>query len=197
MCLHDVSIAGAITFDGDQFQSGQRAHHHGALQLRHDALVTRLVTAHLQIVRAHIGKGFGVLGLAVLGAGQTHRLVVHGDVHFALVGAAMEQIHIAQKSIHKGTGRVFPHVLWRTHLFDFSFVHHHHPIGHFQGFFLVVGDENRGHVQVVVQAAQPAAQLFAHLGVQGTKRLVEQQHFGFDRQGAGQGNALALPTREL
>ena len=30
---------------------------------------------------------------------------------------------------------------------------------------------------------------------QGTKRLIQQQHFGLHRQGAGQGNALALTAR--
>ncbi len=48
-----------------------------------------------------------------------------------------------------------------------------------------------------MQAAQPAAQLLAHLGVERAEGLVEQQHFGLDRQGAGQGHALALAAGEL
>ncbi|MNW06767.1 hypothetical protein D3C71_2032310 [compost metagenome] len=52
-------------------------------------------------------------------------------------------------------------------------------------------------MQLVVQAAQPAAQLLAHLGVQGAKRLVQQQHLGLDGQGPGQRDTLALATRQL
>jgi hypothetical protein len=82
-------------------------------------------------------------------------------------------------------------------LLDTALVDHHHAVGHFQRFFLVVGHEDAGDMQLVVQAAQPAAQLLAHLGVQRAKGLVEQQHLGLHRQRAGQGNALALAARQL
>ena len=52
-------------------------------------------------------------------------------------------------------------------------------------------------MQLVMQAAQPAAQLLAHLGIQRAEGLVKQQHLGLHRQGAGQGNALALAARQL
>jgi hypothetical protein len=52
-------------------------------------------------------------------------------------------------------------------------------------------------VDLVVQAAQPAAQLLAHLGVEGAEGLVEQQHARLDGQGAGEGHALALAARDL
>jgi hypothetical protein len=76
-------------------------------------------------------------------------------------------------------------------------VHQHHAVGHFQRLFLVVGDEDRGDVQLVVQAAQPAAQLLAHLGVERAEGLVEQQHARLHRQRAGQRDALALAAGEL
>ena len=90
-----------------------------------------------------------------------------------------------------------PHLLGCADLFYFAAVHQHHAVGHFQRFFLVVRDKNAGHVQVVVQAAQPAAQFFAHLGVQRAKGFVQQQNLGLYRQGTGQGNALALAAGEL
>jgi hypothetical protein len=68
---------------------------------------------------------------------------------------------------------------------------------HFQRLFLVVGDEDRGDVQLVVQLAQPAPQLLAHLGVERAERLVEQQHARLDRQRAGQRDALALAAGQL
>ena len=49
----------------------------------------------------------------------------------------------------------------------------------------------------VVDLAQPAAQLAAHLRVERAERLVEQQHLRLDRQRAGQRDALALAAGEL
>ena len=49
----------------------------------------------------------------------------------------------------------------------------------------------------VVELAQPAAQLAAHLGVERAERLVEQQHPRLDGQRAGQRHALALAAGEL
>ena len=124
-------------------------------------------------------------------------MVVFTDQHFAFVGTAVEQVHIAQGTVDKRAGRVVPHLLGRADLFDFAAVHQHHAVGHFQSFFLVVGHEDAGHMQVVVQTAQPAAQFLAHLGVQRAEGLVQQQHFGFHRQCTGQGNALTLTAGQL
>ena len=55
-------------------------------------------------------------------------------------------------------------------------------------------DKNTGDMQIVVQTAQPAAQLFAHFGIERAKGLIEQQHFRFYRQGTRQCNALTLAT---
>ena len=60
-----------------------------------------------------------------------------------------------------------------------------------------MGDEDAGDVQLVVQPAQPAAQLLAHLGVERAERLVQQQHLGLDRERAGERDALALAAGEL
>ena len=76
-------------------------------------------------------------------------------------------------------------------------VHDHDPVGDLQRLFLVVRDEHAGDVQFVVQAAQPATQLLAHLGVERAERLVEQQHARLDGERARQRNALALAAGEL
>ena len=52
-------------------------------------------------------------------------------------------------------------------------------------------------MQLVMQLAQPAAQLLAHLRIQRAERLVQQQHLRFHRQRTGQRDALALPAGEL
>jgi hypothetical protein len=53
------------------------------------------------------------------------------------------------------------------------------------------------HAGAVVEVAQPAAQVAAHLGVQRPERFVQQQHARFDGQGAGQGHPLALAAGQL
>jgi hypothetical protein len=52
-------------------------------------------------------------------------------------------------------------------------------------------------LDLVVQPAQPAAQLAAHLGVERAERLVEEQHLGLDRERAGERDALALAAGKL
>ena len=154
-----------------EFQAGQRAHHNRPLQDGRQALGTGLPwhgALHIQVIRAHVGTGIGVLCRGVLRHGQLHPL----HVQRALVRTAMEQIHIAQKAIDEGAGRVIPHLLRRALLLDVAFVDDHHTVCHLQRLFLVVGDEDAGHVQIVVQAAQPAAQFFAHFGVQCAEGLV-------------------------
>ena len=50
---------------------------------------------------------------------------------------------------------------------------------------------------LVVQPAQPGPQVLAHLGVERTERLVEQQHLRVDGQRARQRHALALAAGQL
>ena len=73
----------------------------------------------------------------------------------------------------------------------------HDAVGHLHRLLLVVRDEDRRHVQVVVQRHQPFAQFLADLGVHRAERLVQQQHAGLGRQRAGDGHPLALAAREL
>jgi hypothetical protein len=123
------------------------------------------------------------------------RLVAH--VHRVAIDTSVEQVDRAQEAIHKGRGRVTVNLLGRAHLLHLAVIHQHHPVGHFEGFFLVVGHEDRGDVQFVMEAPQPAAQFLAHLGIEGAKRLVEEQHARLDGQRAGQRNTLALTAGEL
>ena len=76
-------------------------------------------------------------------------------------------------------------------------VHDHDAVGDLHRLLLVVGDEDGRHLDLLVQPAQPGAQLGADLGVERAEGLVEQQHARLDRQRAGQGHALALAAGEL
>ena len=49
-------------------------------------------------------------------------------------------------------------------------------VGNLQRLVLVMRDEDRGHVYLVMQPAQPVPQFFSHLGVERAERFVEQQH---------------------
>ena len=73
----------------------------------------------------------------------------------------------------------------------------HDLLGDLERLLLVVRDEDRRHVDLVVQAAQPRAQLLAHAGVERAERLVEQQHARLHGERAGQRHALALAAGEL
>ena len=82
-------------------------------------------------------------------------------------------------------------------LLDAAFIHDRHPVGNFQGLFLVVGDEDAGDVDLVMQLAQPAAQFQTDFRIQRAEGFVEEQDTGLDRQGAGQCDPLALASGKL
>ena len=69
--------------------------------------------------------------------------------------------------------------------------------GELERLLLVVRDEDAGQVDLVVQAAQPAAQFLPDLRVERAERLVEQQHARFHRERARQRHALPLSAGEL
>ena len=60
-----------------------------------------------------------------------------------------------------------------------------------------MGDKDGGDVQLVVQGDEPFAQFLSNLGVHGAKGFVQQEHTGFGRERAGDGDALALAAGEL
>ena len=70
-------------------------------------------------------------------------------------------------------------------------------VGDLHRLLLVVRDEDRRHVHLVVEPAQPLAQLGADAGVERAERLVEEQDPRLDGQRAGERHALALPAGEL
>ena len=65
-------------------------------------------------------------------------------------------------------------------------------VRHGEGFRLVVGHENRGDTDPVLDRRQLDAHVFAQVGVERRERFVEQQHVGFDDDGARQRDALLL-----
>ena len=103
----------------------------------------------------------------------------------------------AEEAHHEVVRRLVVELVGRADLLDLAVGHHHDRVGDLHRLLLVVGDEHRGDVDLVVQAPQPGAQLLAHLRVERAERLVEQQHLRLDRERAGQRHALALAAGEL
>ena len=76
-------------------------------------------------------------------------------------------------------------------------VHHHDAVGHRERLLLVVGDEDGGDAQALLQAADLAAQAHAHARVERGERLVEQQQPGRGGERARDRDALLLAAGEL
>lgn len=136
------------------------------------------------------------LGGAVLGRHRHLGSAAHPDV-VRSHQSAVERGHRTQKRHHERVRRGVVHLGRGSDLLDAALVEHRDPIGDIQRLGLVVGDQHRGHVHLVVQPAQPGAQVLAHLGVQRAERLVEQQHLRVDGQRPRQRHPLPLPTGQL
>jgi hypothetical protein len=99
--------------------------------------------------------------------------------------------------MHERVGRALVHLLGRARLPDAASVEHDHPIRQLQRLLLVMGDEHRGDVDLLVQLAQPAPQLLADLGIERAERLVEQKNTRLDGERPCERDALALAAGEL
>ena len=106
-------------------------------------------------------------------------------------------VRLADERHHELVGRLLVHVARRADLLDPPVAHHDDLVGDLHRLLLVVRDDHRRRVRLVVEPAQPLPQLRADAGVQGAERLVEEQHGRIDRERAGETHALPLPAREL
>src|SRR6185436_13797378 len=110
---------------------------------------------------------------------------------------SVESIRGPKKAVDESIRGMCIHLIRRADLFDAARIDHYHAVGDLERLFLVVRHEHTGDVELVVQAAQPAAQILAYLGVERSERLIEQQDTRLDRERSCQCNALALPARKL
>ena len=69
-------------------------------------------------------------------------------------------------------------LLGRPDLLDHAVAHHREPVGHRQGFLLVVRHVDERHADRLLDRLELELQVLAQLGVQGAQRLVEEQHPG-------------------
>jgi hypothetical protein len=82
-------------------------------------------------------------------------------------------------------------------LLDDAGIEDHEAVAQGHGFHLVVGDEDAGGFQAVLQLADFVAHLDAELGVEVGERLVEEEGLGLADDGPAHGDALALAAGEL
>src|SRR5665647_3121498 len=87
-------------------------------------------------------------------------------------------------------------LLGRRHLLQLAFAHHGDTVAHGHGLDLVVGHVDRGHAQLVLQAADLGTHLHAQLCVEVGERLVHEKGLRLAHDGAPHGDPLALATRE-
>ena len=85
----------------------------------------------------------------------------------------------------------------RPDLLDSAAVEQHHPVRHFEGLVLVMGDEDRGDAEALLELAQLEAHPLAEHGVEIRQRFVEKEHGGLNHERAGESDPLTLPTAEL
>ena len=76
-------------------------------------------------------------------------------------------------------------------------VHHRDAVGDGHRLLLVVGDDDEGEAELLLQVDQLELGLLAELLVERAERLVEQQHLRLLGERAGERDALALAAGEL
>ena len=114
-----------------------------------------------------------------------------------LDGPARKHVDRAEELGDERGGRVVVERLRRAHLLDLPLVEHHDLVGDLERLLLVVGHEQAGDVHLVVELAEPGAQLLADPGVERAEGLVQEQDLGPGGQRPRQGDALPLPAGEL
>jgi hypothetical protein len=108
-----------------------------------------------------------------------------------------DPVRRADEAHHELGLRVVVEVGRAARLLDRPVVHDHDLLGDVHRLLLVVGDEDRRHMDLVVQAAEPLAELHPHPRVQRPERLVEQQHLRLDGERPRQRHPLTLAAGEL
>ncbi len=83
-------------------------------------------------------------------------------------------------------------IFWGTGLLDDAVIHDDDGIGHREGFFLVVGDIDKGDAEFLMHLLKLELHVFPHLMVKRGKRFVEEKDLRFVDDGAGDRDTLLL-----
>jgi len=103
----------------------------------------------------------------------------------------------ANEARHKRRPWLIIHLAWRPILLNISVLHDDNQVCERQGFFLTVGDMNKGDAKFGLETFQFIAHTGAQKRVKGRGRLIQQQDTEMGDQGACQCYTLLLSPREL
>src|SRR5262249_3123678 len=109
----------------------------------------------------------------------------------------VEQVRLADEAGDEGGGRTVVELDGGADLLDAALAHDRDAVREDERLLLVVRHGDGGWAVPLVQAAQPDLHRLAELAVERAERLVHEEKVGLDHQGARQGDALLLSTREL
>ena len=104
---------------------------------------------------------------------------------------------LADKVGDKGRARLLVNLHGRAHLLDVTALQNDDIVGDLHGLILIMRDKDARDAELTNRPAEPAAQLLAHLRVDGRKGFVEQQQFRLRRERPRKGHALPLAARKL
>ena len=131
---------------------------------------------------------------------DAERSVAHDDREEAGIDAEdwVEQVGRADEPGHELALRLLVDLAGRADLLDAAGIEHGDAVGEGKRFLLVVSDEQEGDADIAAGSRlELYLHLFAQLEIEGAEGLVEEEHAGPVDEGAGQRDALALPTGEL
>ncbi len=108
-----------------------------------------------------------------------------------------EDVRRANEAGHERRARAEIEFVRGIHLLDTAIIEPRHPIRHRQGFALVVGHENKGDAQLLLQFFQFKLHLLPQFQVQRPEGFIQQQNPGLIDQRPGYRNPLTLAARQL
>ena len=112
---------------------------------------------------------------------------------------AADQVHLwrADEAGDEHVGRVAIQFQRRADLLDAAGVQHHDAVGQRHRLHLIVRDVDHGALKPLVQLADLQPHADPQRGIKVGQRLVEQERLWIAHDGAADGDALALATRQL
>jgi hypothetical protein len=96
-----------------------------------------------------------------------------------------------------GMARLGVDLARRAPLHDAAEIHHHHFVAEIFDDTEIVGDEQHGQAEALLELAQEVEHLRLHRNVERRHRLVGDDEIGLDRQRPGDADALALSAGEF
>ena len=109
----------------------------------------------------------------------------------------VEQVGCADEIGDETGCRLLVELARGAELLDAARVEHGDAVGERERLFLIVRHEDEGDAEIALDLLQLDLHLLAELEVQGTERLVQEQHLGLDDRGARECDALSLTAGEL